>query len=114
MEPETKKMAMIAAGVFFAFILIMHISNSPDYNGATTTTTTTHKSATIVNTNPNVYRHPYYNPNYYNPYKNKYYEGFHVGNPHHYNNHHGHQNPYKKQFYGDWNFFKWFRNRLVI
>ena len=119
MEPETKKMAMIAAGVFFAFILIMHLSNSPDYNGATTTTTTTHKSATVVNTNPNVYHHPNYNPNYYNPYKNKYYEGFHVGNPnhynpHHYNNHNGHQNQFKKQFYGDWNFFKWFHNRLVI
>jgi len=74
MEPETKKMAMIAAGVFFAFILISHISNSPDYG---TTTTTTHKSATVV-TNPNYYpRYPYYNPNYnnvsYNPYKNQYY-----------------------------------------
>ena len=112
MEPETKKMAMIAAGVFFAFVLIMHISNSPDYNG-TTTTTTTHKSATVVSTNPKVYHHPYYNPNYYNPYKNKYYEGFYVGNPHH-NNHHGHQNQFKNIFYGDWNFFKWFRNRLVI
>ena len=75
MEPETRKMAMIAAGVFFAFILIMHISNSPDYNGATTTTTT-HKSATVVSTNPNVYHHPYNNPYSnvnYNPYKNQYY-----------------------------------------
>lgn len=71
MEPETKKMAMIAAGVFFALILIMHIRNSPDYG--TTTTTTTRKSATVVTTNPHVYNHPYYNPNYYNPYKNKYY-----------------------------------------
>jgi len=49
------------------------------------------------NTGPN-HRHPY-NPNHHNP--------------HHYN-HHGHQNQFKKQFYGDWNFFKWFRNRLVI
>lgn len=69
MEPETKKMAMIAAGVFFVFVLIMHLRNSPDYG--TTTTTTTHKSATVV-TNPNVYRTPYYNP-HYNRYKNQYY-----------------------------------------
>ncbi len=75
MEPETKKMAMIAAGVFFAFILVTHISNSPDYNG-TSTTTTTHKSATVVSTNPNVYHHPHNNPYSnvnYNPYKNQYY-----------------------------------------
>jgi len=54
------------------------------------------------NTGPN-HRHPY-NPNHYNP---------HHYNPHHYN-HNGHQNQFKKQFYGDWNFFKWFHNRLVI
>jgi hypothetical protein len=52
-------------------------------------------------------------PNHHHPFNPSHHYNPHHFNPHHYN-HNGHQNQFKKQFYGDWHFFKWFHNRLVI